>query len=188
MTQLPDLYFSLSIVVKKNISIYRQYCNLLVSQQNSTQMHIVVISPEGQVSCNTQINLLFPAQFPCADLVKQKTRFLLSYFLLCWQNSFKDTAHRSPDISAYKTCFLTHAVFQSKTSPPNHFSTSSLHMFSLLRGRGQYPSLRLGTSSSRISGGFPKRFSISTPINGSVLSCWKDDAASPQSLLTEKWV
>lgn len=30
------------------------------------------------------INLLFPAQSPCADLVKKKTRFLLPQFLLCW--------------------------------------------------------------------------------------------------------
>lgn len=65
-------------------------------------------------------------------------------------------------------------LFWNKNPPPHHFSASS-HMFSLLGDGGQYPSLRLGTSSSGISEGFPKRFSISATIYGSVLYCWRGE-------------
>lgn len=80
-------------------------------------------------------------------------------------------------------------LFCNRNPPPHHFSTSS-HMFSLLGDGGQYPSLRLGTSSSGISEGFPKRFSISANhiwVSFVLLKKW-DAASSHYSLLRAKWV
>lgn len=98
---------------------------------------------------------------------------------------WKTQTHTRPDISAHKTCFLTHAVLDQKTSTPHHlFHLVSLNVLTAHGQRDNINLCALGPVSSGLCEGFPKRFSISAAIYGSVLYCWKKDAASPHSLLT----
>lgn len=117
--------------------------------------------------------LLFPTSASLHVFFKQK--HLLSHS----DTTVKHPAHTRADISAYETCFLTHAVLEQNPWPNNFFQLISWHILQLRDG-GQYPSRCLGTGSSGIIEGFLKWFSISPTVCGSVLSCWKEDAASQQ--------